>query len=41
MGILSNLKLIRKRNKTEKVFEDLFPGKTFWDVEYDKPSEYV
>ncbi len=41
MGILSNLKLIRKRNKTEKVFEDLFPGQTFWDIEYDKPSEYV
>lgn len=41
MGILSNLKLIKNSNKTERVFEDLFPGKTFWDIEYDKPSEYV
>ena len=41
MGILSDLKLTRKGNKTEKVFEELFPGRTFWDVEYDKPSEYV
>ena len=41
MGLLSNLNLISKGCKTEKTFESLFPNKTFWDIEYNSPSEYV
>lgn len=41
MGMLSKLKLINKGSKTGRIFESLFPGKTFWDVEYTHPSEYV
>ena len=41
MGILSKLKLINKGSKTERIFESLFPEKTFLDVEYTHPSEYV
>ncbi len=41
MGILSELNLIRKGSKSEIVFETLFPNKTFWDIEYETPSEYV
>ena len=41
MGILSKLKLINKGSKTERIFESLFPEKTFLDFEYTHPSEYV
>lgn len=41
MGLLSNLNLIKKGCKTEKIFESLFPNKTFWDIGYNTPSEYV
>lgn len=41
MSILSDLKLVRNGTKTEAIFEDLFPNKTFWNIEYEKPSEYV
>ena len=41
MGILSRFKLVRNRNKSEKIFEDLFPGKTFLDIDYNSPAEYV
>lgn len=41
MGVLSNLKLINKGSKAGSVFESLFENKTFWDIEYNHPSEYV
>lgn len=41
MGVLSKLNLINKGSKTERIFESLFPDKTFLDVEYTCPSEYV
>lgn len=41
MGLLQKIKLIRSNNKSSKIFEELFPGKTFLDIEYSTPSEYV
>lgn len=41
MGLLQKIKLIRRNNKSSKVFEGLFPDKTFLDIEYSSPSEYV
>lgn len=41
MGALSKLKLTRKGSKSEQIFESLFPGKTFRDIAYEKPSEYI
>lgn len=41
MSLLSNLKLVKSNAKAGKIFEELFPGKTFLDVEYETPSEYV
>lgn len=41
MGQLSNLKLTSSNSKSEKTFESIFPGVSFWDISYNKPSEYV
>ena len=41
MSLLSNLNLVKSKTKTEKIFEKLFQGKTFLDIEYNTPSEYV
>lgn len=41
MSIISNLKLIKSGTKTEKIFNALFPDKTFIDIDYDAPSKYV
>lgn len=41
MGQLSNLKLTSNNSKSEKTFESIFPGKSFWDIDYNRPSEYI
>lgn len=41
MGQLSNLKLTSNNSKSETTFESIFPGVSFWDISYNKPSEYV
>lgn len=41
MGLLSKIGLIGENAKTAEIFESLFGNKTFFDIEYDKPSDYV
>lgn len=41
MGLLSDIGLIKGNAKTAEVFESLFGNKTFFDIKYDKPSDYV
>ena len=41
MGLLSKIGLIGENAKTAEIFESLFENKTFFDIEYDKPSDYV
>jgi hypothetical protein len=42
MGILYNKNIIRSKDTTtEKVFEQLFDSKTFEDIHYTNPHEYV
>lgn len=41
MGALKDCKIFKKQTKTVKVFESLFEGKTFLDVDYDSPCDYV
>lgn len=41
MGLLKKMNLVRSASKAEKIFEGLFPGKTFWDICYTSPSDYV
>lgn len=42
MGILYNKKLISTRNsKTEKVFDELFGDKTFEQISYTSPQDYI
>lgn len=43
MGALKQHGIIDKRSKSGsvKIFEELFPGKTFLDIEYNTPKDYV
>lgn len=42
MGVLKDANIVKGKNgKAACVFEDLFPGRTFYDIAYDKPSSYV
>lgn len=41
MGLLKKMKLVKEAPKTSLIFENLFPGKTFLDIDYDSPSDYV
>ncbi len=41
MGILNKLQVVKGKSKAAKIFEGLFPNQTFWDIKYNKPSEYV
>lgn len=41
MGLLKRMKLVKDSPKASSIFENLFPGKTFLDVDYDSPSDYV
>ncbi|MCQ2308429.1 MAG: hypothetical protein MJZ78_00395 [Bacteroidales bacterium] len=42
MGILKDLNIIvGKTTKAGSMFENLFSGQTFKDIEYSKPSDYV
>lgn len=41
MCVYKILGLKKKANKSSKIFDSLFSGKTFMDVEYRQPSEYV
>ena len=41
MGLLSNIGLIGKNARTAEVFESLFENKTFFDIKYKTPSDYV
>jgi len=40
-NILKKINIVRASNKSSKIFENLFEDKTFLDIEYSKPSEYV
>ena len=41
MGALKDCKIIKKQTKTAIVFEGLFEGKTFLDVDYESPCDYI
>lgn len=41
MGLLKKMMLVKDAPKTSLVFENLFPDKTFFDIEYESPSDYV
>ena len=42
MGILNKIGIsAHKNSKAAKLFEELFPEKSFMDIEYEKPSDYV
>lgn len=42
MGILKDYNIVKGENlKAAEVFENIFTGKTFLDIEYKKPSEYI
>ena len=41
MGLLKKMKLVKEAPTTSSIFEKLFPGKTFLDIDYDSPSDYV
>lgn len=41
MGLLKRMNIVRSASKAEKYFEGLFPDKTFWDIDYISPSDYV
>lgn len=41
MCVFKILGLKKKANKSSKIFDELFPGETFMNIEYRKPSEYV
>lgn len=41
MGALKDCKIIKIQTKTASVFEGLFEGKTFLDVDYESPSDYI
>jgi hypothetical protein len=41
MGLLKKINLVRSASKAEKIFEELFFDKTFLDIDYTSPSDYV
>jgi hypothetical protein len=41
MGLLKDIGLVSVDNDTSKTFESILQGKSFLQVEYSKPSEYV
>lgn len=41
MGILKDTNIVKGNCKSSKIFENLFPDKSFYDIEYDRPSSYV
>lgn len=42
MGILKELNIVKGNDlKAANVFENLFENKTFLNIEYDKPSDYI
>jgi hypothetical protein len=41
MGLLKDIGITKGITETGKIFESLFGGKTFADIEYDQPSDYV
>lgn len=41
MSLLVDLGIVRQETDGSKVFEDLFPGKTFQSVDYSNPRDYI
>lgn len=41
MGALKDCNIVKNKSKSVQIFEGLFPGRTFFDIDYESPRDYI